>query len=344
MAEAEADTQARSMAQIAATAYGTNFHGEVEEPAPVPEAVEEVAEAPEAEALEGAPEDTPEVEEEAEVISSLAELVESQGWDPEWVNSLRVPVKIDGETGEATFDDLVRSYQTQTAAEKRLEQAKTQAKEMRDTAQQKVQAVEAQIAVLGGLVQNAEKVLDAEVANIDWNRLRNDDPAEFAAKRDEVREKRAGIEQMKQNALHQYQQSLQAQQAQQQEQRMASLQAEREALLQAIPSWNDANTAKAEQESLVGYLTGQGFAQEDVLGASDHRLILLARKAMQFDQMQQGSNAAAKKMAKVPKVLKPGAPKPQAQIDKQQQDALKRKLRNGGSLDDAVALMQARRK
>ena len=105
----------------------------------------------------------------------------------------------------------------------------------------------------------------------------------------------------------------------------------------------DSEKAMAEKTKLVGYLTREGFAQNDVLGASDHRLIVMARKAMLFDELQVSSKAAMKKVAALPKVMKPGASKPQSQVSTEKLQQARARLQKSGSLDDAFALLKAQR-
>lgn len=347
----EAAVEPTNYAALAKQAFGSNYHGEVpEEPAvePTAEVPEETAEVSAEEAAtseDASAEETP--AEEEEVVSSLSELIESQGWDPEWANGLKVSVKVDGETGEASLDDLVRSYQTQEAATRRLESAKEQAAEIRQQAQQQQEAVKAQMVVLGTLVQQVEGQIAAEFGSVDWAKLESDDPGEYARLRLKKTEREQQLGAMKQQALQQYQNTLAQQQQEQRAKHDELLKAETALLLEAVPEWSNPEVAKAEQEALVGHLTSRGFSPEDVMGASDHRLILLARDAMKYRESQATANAAAKKVAKVPKVLKPGAPKSEAQVNQAQEAALRKRIRAGGKTDDAIAaaaeLMKSRR-
>lgn len=353
-AQPEAEVpQERNMAQVAADHFGPNkFFGTV----PEAQQVEETPDADEREVVQEAEEqevqfDDEEAgvqEEEQQVVESLQELIEAQEWDPEWVQSLRVPVKVDGEQAEATLDDLVRSYQTQTAAEKRLEEAKAKAQAIKTEAQQQQESGKAQMAVLGQLMQAVEQNLQAQYDPQEMERLRKDDPAEWSARNAELGQKRQQLDQMKRQALGQYQQALQAQQQQEQQQRMQALQAEQEALLASLPAWREPETAKAEQTQLVGYLTDQGFSHDDVMGASDHRLIVMARKAMLYDQGQQATDVTSKKLKKVPKVLKPGAPKTNEERTRAKESDLQRKVRSArrpdAALGAAVEMMKLRRK
>lgn len=94
---------------------------------------------------------------------------------------------------------------------------------------------------------------------------------------------------------------------------------------------------------LTQYLRVQGFADEDIAGAADHRLIMMARKAMMFDNLATKADVSKKKVIKIPKTLKPGVRKPQTQINVEKLNALKRKAAASGKLEDAFAYKQAKK-
>lgn len=248
-------------------------------------------------------------EAEGETISSVTELIESQQWDPEWFRSLKVPVKVDGQEAEATIKDLVDGYQMREAAEKRLEEAKSKAKTLNQEIAEKSKALEGQFATAATLIERAEKLLDDDVGQINWAKLREEDPAEYAAKKAEIRERRERIDRIKREAAEAYQQALNQRQAEFQTSLRQKLAEEQKALLEKLPEWRDPEKRKGEQAKLARYLIDQGFSEQDVMGASDHRLIVLAYKAMLRDEGQGRVEAAKKKVAKVPKVLKPGPQK-----------------------------------
>lgn len=335
-----------SLSLLASEMFGSAFHGEVpkDEPAPKEPAAEGDAPAaePEQKAADAADE-APEDEIEAETISSLQELIEANAWDPEWVNTLRVPVKIDGKAGEATFKDLVDGYQMRAAAEHRLEEAKAKTKTINEELAAKSEAAQQQVVIAAELVKTIEARLNDEAAAVNWKQLRDSDPAEYAAKKAEIKERRDEIEQMKARAIDTWQKSREAQAKELAENQKQRLVAEHAALLERIPEWRDSEKAKAEKTKLAEYLTGQGFSRDEIMGASDHRLLILARKAMRLDENESKTDVARKKLAKVPKVMKPGAPKPSEQQAKEAADKLTKRLRQTGSLDDAFAVLQARR-
>lgn len=354
MAEAAQDNQPeRSLADLAARTYGRNFHGEAPEAPVAEEAPQEPAEAPveaaepEPEALEQEAAEEAPVEPEEAVVESWHELIEAQGWDPEWANGLKVPVKVNGEAGEATFDQLVRSYQTQEAASQVLEQAKAQREEARQQeAAQKAQW-EQSIGISAGILQEQLAGVEEAMKSPDLAKLRENDPAEYAARQHDLQQQRAQVVNKIQTLAQNVQQIRAQAEAKAQQSQQEQLRVESERLLEKLPEWRDPSVAQAEQSQLVDYLIGRGFSQEEAMGASDHRLILLARDAMKGQQATVKTDAAAKKVQKVPKVLKPGAPKSAQQKTSEQESRLRHQVRGAKTtnqaLGSAMELMRARR-
>ena len=349
------EPQPSSLSLLAKQTFGSEYHGEVKEPEPVQEPEGEGPEEPEGEEPEGEQEELAEgqpaegeaAEEEEVAISSLPELAEHQEWDPEWINTLAVPVKVNGTAAEATISDLVANYQMNAAADQRLEDAKVKAKAQTEELRQKSEALEGQFAAVATLVESAEKLLNSETEGADLQSLRETDPAEYAAKVAELGQRRELIEGIKRDAVKTYQSLTDEQKAEQREQLETHLRQEQESLLEKLPEWRDDATAKDEKARLGKFLIGSGFTEQDVMGASDHRLILLARKAMLFDEGQKKVDTAKKRVAKVPKTLKPGAPKPQEQRSREKMTGLRKRLRNSksteGQLQAGVELLRARR-
>lgn len=307
---------------------------EVEEAADVAETTEELAVAEESESEES--EEVP--------ISSVQELIELNEYDPEWFNSLRIPVKVDGSESEASLSDLVKSYQIQQAAEHRLEEAKTKAKTITQELTEKQESLNAQFSTVAELIINAESVLKKDFEDVDWKGLRQKDPAEFAALQRDFERREAEIQRIKNGASEQYQQ-YQAQQSEEVQARQQEyLRQEAELLTKAIPEWRDAEKAKTEKSQLAEYLMNQGFSKDDVMAASDHRLIVLARKAMMFDTTATKNKVALKKVAKVPKVTKPGTTKTAEQSSNKNIEKLRQRMLQTGRLEDAHAYNQAKAK
>jgi hypothetical protein len=85
---------------------------------------------------------------------------------------------------------------------------------------------------------------------------------------------------------------------------------QQEQLLAKVPEWKDPAKAKAEVSQLKEYLTQQGYEPGEA-DFTDHRSVILARKAMQYDALMARAKATQTKVAAAPvKVARTGAPVP----------------------------------
>ena len=83
---------------------------------------------------------------------------------------------------------------------------------------------------------------------------------------------------------------------------------QREQLLAKVPEWKDTAKATTEVQQLKKYLTTQGYDQGEA-DFTDHRSVVLARKAMQYDALMERAKGAQTKVAAAPaKVERPGTP------------------------------------
>lgn len=238
-------------------------------------------------------------------------------WDEVREIKLKVPVKNGAEEKEVevTLDDLRLGYmrqedyqrKTQEVAKARLEaqeQVRRAAAEIQQKAAQELQAMNAFI----------EQAAMPEFANIDWNKLATDDPAQFVQlthRRNQLIQAREAVKQQ----LH----AAEAQRFQeQQEARAQAIVQAQEQLKTEIPNWGD-----ELQRALVK--TGQdlGFTPEELGGVADPRFVKLLWKAQQFDAQKSQAPIADKKVSEAPKVLKPSAP-----VQKSSQSSAMNELRN----------------
>lgn len=322
---------------LAAQHFGDDFKGQVPaEPQPQEpeiEASEEITQDP-AEAL---PAEIP-PEDDATPAPSYEEV------DPEWLNSLAVPVKINGVESKATLADLTKSYQITQAAEQRLEEAKAKAKAETQKIAEKHEQLKTHFTIVAGLVEQGEKLITRDFAGVNWEQLRQQDPAEFAAKKAEYNERLNDLARLKQGAINSYQSSQAQIQQESEERRQEYLQQEQELLMQKLPEWKEPEKASTEKSAIAKYLVDSGFSKEDVAAAYDHRMILLARKAMLYDQGQNKAEVVKKKITTIPKVLKPGAPKSQDQLRNVKLKEAEARAARTGSLADAMEVLKLKRK
>lgn len=247
---------------------------------------------------------------------------------------IKFRVKVDGEEGDATLSELIERYQRDahlTNRSKEVAELKKQSEAQLSDLLQKGQQMAQQVDVLFEAMQNEAL---SRFSSIDWQRLRTEDPAEFAAlvaERNDVVNRLAGKRQeVMQGLAKQYQEA----QGKVREKMQTYLAEQRDLLKTLIPDFGP-----KVQGEIKTFLNTQGFGDHEVNNIFDARMVQIAHMAMQFAK---GKSALKDKLEKkpLPKVLKPGAkPDPKAL----QTETLKKarlSLKKTGSIDDAVSVLK----
>lgn len=240
-------------------------------------------------------------------------------------------VKVDGEEVEVSEDELVRGYSRTADYTRKTQQLAEQRKQL-----------EAELAPLRAERQRYAASLDQLDAALqaqapqepDWETLRNEDPAEFAAtwalwQQYQTRQQavRAERERVQQQVAADHVAQLRAQ-----------VDAERGKLLEALPAWKDSAVAKKERDELVAYAKASGYTDEELASVYDHRVLLVLRKAMLHDRAVKARPSVQQKIERV-KVASPGTPastKPKVT----EVTRAKQRLAKTGRVDDAAAVFE----
>lgn len=357
-ANPEAAPPKKSLSAIAGEIFGANYKGTPpaaaaaeSEPEGEPEAPvegEKDIQSPDTDGEEVTPEGEPEGDNEAEgegePVRTLSELAEHYDLPPEWLETLTLPVKIDGKSSEVPLKDLIDGYQMREAAQNRLDEAKARAKALTQGVTAQAEALQAQFAVAAELIQEAEREIQRDASSPDLAQLRRDDPGEYGARLDELNARRESLEALKRGAGEKYAKTLADLKAKSAEATRARAQAEHTALLDKVPEWRDEKIARAEWTEMVEYAISQGFERQDVVDINDHRLVVALRKAMLFDRGRAVRDVNKKKFFRIPKTLRPGSPRPPEAAEQERLGKVKAEHKRTGTVDSAVALMRARRR
>lgn len=235
-------------------------------------------------------------------------------------------VKVEGEEIEVPEDELLKGYSRTADYTRKTQKLADERK-----------AMEAEFnAVKTERQRYAEglKVLESQLTqqeNVDWNRLREEDPISYATKKLEARDRQdqLALVQQERHRVAQLEADEQAKALQN------YVQAEQARLADAIPEWKDAKVAKAEKEKLTGYLQGLGYSDAEISQIYDHRAVITVRKAALYDDMMSKAKAKTEKVKDSPKTALPGNLKP---ADSRQFTETKTQFKATGSLKDATAL------
>lgn len=267
----------------------------------------------------------PEAEVEAEAEESEPED------DAETEQPTTVTIKIDGKDVEVTLDELKKGYQRQAdytrktmevSAERKA--AEAEANKAREERNQYSTKLQEQGALLSALMQ--------EQTQIDWQQLLDSDPVEYLKQQHLYQQRQAAL----QNIQREQQNVYQLQQQEQAKYVHNFIAQQQQELLAKLPDWKDETKAKAEKSAIKNYLSETGFSAEEIDSLSDHRSVLVARKAMLYDQMIGKAKAAAKKVQNVPQRVERSSTGQSQSLDKRGQ-AFQR-LTKSGRVEDAAAV------
>lgn len=287
---------------------------------------EEKAEKPEAQAEEAKPE-----AQASEAAEAKAEETTPEEKSEEVKAEIRrLKLKYNGEEIEKEEPEVIELAQKGFDYTKKTMDL---AKEREDFRVKSKQELDAKLNEYAEKIALNEKVIKEAVIpgfeKIDWNKLMQESPIEYAqklqqvsavaAKLDEIHEERKKIEQQREK------------EHKESEQRRAKEAVE--ILQKEIPGgWSD-----QVYGSILKSGVEHGFKAEEVQAITDPRAIKVLWKAMQYDALQKAKPQVDKKVAQVPKVAKPGT----AEKPDQKAEAWKKgmaQLKKSGSTQDAVAL------
>ena len=256
---------------------------------------------------------------EAEAEETEAEEVTEEEAEAEPEETL-YRVKVDGEEYDVNIEELKKNYQLEKSAQKRLQDAAEQRKQLSSkeaSLEQERQKYEQVLQVYAQQLAQPQQAMSQE----QLAQLKAEDPIAYNTYLVE--------EQQRQNRLQAIQQEQQVVKSEQ-------LAKQADLLLDLIPSWRDQGVAAKEKGELVGYLRSQGFSTDDINNATDARIVNMARKAQLYDNLQNKATVVKKKVVTAPKMVKAGQPKPRTNVqDKAKKDAWT-KLKKTASKDAAV--------
>lgn len=243
-------------------------------------------------------------------------------------------VKAAGEEKQVTLDELMQGYQlgadytkkTQEVAEQRKaveaeRRAVEEAKQVRDTYAQRLQAIE-------------QFLTSGEDSPEDLAAMKENDPIGYAVKVAELTEKKEQLAQVR----AEQQRLAQQQQAEQQQSMAQMVQQEAQKLSQVLPEFSDPTKGEQLRNEIRNYGKSVGFTDQELAQVYDSRHVLMLHKAMQYDKLQKSKPNVKKKVAEAPKMVKAGT-----KVKEGNRDVRKRqmnKLKQTGRVADAAALFE----
>lgn len=253
-------------------------------------------------------------------------------------------VKVDGEEYEVELSELIKGYQreadytrkTMKLSEERnivskvkeeVAQIKTQAQQERELTSKAIQQVLTTATLL-------DPVLSLE-QNTDWARLAQEDPGKYVALQADLNQRKSQL-----NVLDQYLQAFEQQKIQDQQAQFAErAKFEYAKLTEVMPEVRDPEKAEATRKELGSFLNSVGFSDQELANVIDHRMLLVAKKAMLYDKaMAQRNN---KTTPPAQPLEKGGVATTDKDVKSESAQRQLNKFKSSGSLQDGAAALVA---
>ena len=254
--------------------------------------------------------------------------------EEEELEETRYTVKAAGEEKEVTLEELMQGYQlgadytkkTQELAENRKAveaeaRAIIEAKQVRDTYAQRLQAIE-------------QFLTQGQDSPEDLADMKENDPIGYAVKVAELTEKKEQLAQVR----AEQQRIAQQQQAEHQQSMAQRVQQEAQKLSQVLPEFSDPTKGEQIRNEIRNYGKSVGFSDNELSQVYDSRHVLMLHKAMMYDKLQKSKPAVNKKVAQAPKMVKSGTKVKEGNRDIRKQQL--NKLKQTGKVRDAAALFE----
>ena len=214
---------------------------------------------------------------------------------------------VDGETKQVPLSDLVSNFQLQSHVNNKSIALENERKEFEEVRTKVTDELKTRVQGITALGEYMEKSLVAEYSEIDWNQLRQDNPTEWAALRQEFAERAQQIQQV-QASISEESDRINEQQQKELKEKFDEYQKEQLRLLIVDnPDWADEQKRSAGLSEIRTFLASTyGFTDDEMKAIGDHRLVKVFKDAKAF---REGKKAAETKRTKkkLPKFQKPGA-------------------------------------
>ena len=244
-------------------------------------------------------------------------------------------VKIDGKDTEVTEDELLSGYSRQADYTRKSQVLAEQRKKMDEelaATQQERQQYQSQLEQFN---LQADSKLE-EFKSVDWTKLKEEDPMEYALKRDQYRE----LQENKRLVAEEQQNLAQKQQAEMQTKWNEELARQQEVMAQRLPEWNDPEKGPKLKQNIKSFALKKGFTEQEVDSLIDARSVDVLHKAMMYETLLE-AKISQKKAKVVPKVQKPGTPSTKSEVNSEKVKQTRARLKRSGRVDDAALAIKS---
>lgn len=230
-------------------------------------------------------------------------------------NLVGVHVKVNDFEGTLKLPDLIAGFQTNKAVTMKGQKQAEEIKAFESQKEQVQQVYASKLESVDMLAKHFEKQLISAYDDVNWEQLRNDDPAEYAAARQDFAAKATEMQRIKE-AIAKDQETAQHEALEAQQAKMQNyLKQQSELMIQNNPEWSNKETLKKAHSEFKQFVNDTyGFTEQEFDSVFDARLIELIKDARRYHE---GKAVAQKKRGKpLPKFQKSTGAKPKPKASK----------------------------
>ena len=234
-------------------------------------------------------------------------------------------VTVDGTELSVNLEELIQGYQRNADYTRKTQELAQERNQSSEFVERSKKDVEAKLQKLDQLNNAAQAQLQQEYAEVDFEKLYDEDPVEAARLEHKMRKKHEQLAQVSQQT-----QELQAQEFNK------YLGEQQQLLSKKIPELLDDQKGPRFKQQMRDYLGNIGFNDSEINSVYDHRYVMLVKDAMSYRNLQKAKPGIKKKVANAPKVVKGGVAKSKGQADAEAKRQQLSKLRKTGQVRDAA--------
>ena len=239
-------------------------------------------------------------------------------------------VTIDGTNFEVTQDELIQGYQRNADYTRKTQELAAEKQQTSDFVERSKKDVETKITRLDQLNQAAQVQLQQEYAQVDFEKLYDEDPVEAARLEHKMRKKNEQLQQVQQQT-----------QQLQMEEFNKYLQEQQKQLTIKLPELNHPEKGTQFKKQMRDYLSSQGFNGQEIDSVYDHRYVMLVRDAMSYRNLQAAKPQIKKKAINAPKIVKGGVSKSKGQQAAEAKRQQLSRLKKSGKVADAAKIFRS---
>lgn len=243
-------------------------------------------------------------------------------------------VRVDGKDVQVTLDELQAGYSRQadyTRKSQVLAEQRRKADEELAATQQERQRYVSQLEQIS--IDADTKI--GEFKDVNWTKLKEDDPMEYALKRDQYRE----LQESKRLIAEEQQKEQYKQQQENERAWNEELARQQEIVAQRLPDLVHPEKGPKLKQAIKTFAMNKGFTEQEVNALIDARSVDVLHKAMLYENLL-NAKISKKKAKVVPKVTKPGAGVTRGEVDSEKIKQQRARLKRTGKVDDAAKLLE----